>query len=73
MPERVIVVDPELMNGVPCFRGTRVPFQNLTDYLESGRPLEDFPRQFPAVSREMTVQGLEEVRGLVPGQSKVIG
>lgn len=30
----VIVIDPEVMNGAPCFRGTRVPFNNLIDYLE---------------------------------------
>ena len=27
------------MSGTPCFRGTRVPFQNLIDYLEGGHPL----------------------------------
>jgi uncharacterized protein (DUF433 family) len=34
--ERVIIADPDLMNGTPCFRGTRVPFKNLIDYLEGG-------------------------------------
>jgi uncharacterized protein (DUF433 family) len=29
--ERVIVVHPEIMNGTPCSRGTRVPFKNLID------------------------------------------
>lgn len=24
-----IVIDPELLNGTPCFRGSRVPFKNL--------------------------------------------
>jgi len=32
----VIVIDPEVMNGTPCFPGTRVPFKNLIDYLEGG-------------------------------------
>ena len=40
--EPVIVVDPEVMNGTPCFRGTRVPFKNLIDYLEGGHSLEEF-------------------------------
>jgi uncharacterized protein (DUF433 family) len=30
----VIVSDPEIINGTLCFRGTRVPFENLIDHLE---------------------------------------
>lgn len=62
MAKPVIVSDPEIMNGTPCFRGTRVPFKNLIDYLEGGHPLSEFLRQFPAVTREMAVQGLEEAK-----------
>jgi uncharacterized protein (DUF433 family) len=46
----VIVVDPDIMNGTPCFRGTRVPFKNLIDYLEGGHSLGEFLRQFPSVT-----------------------
>jgi uncharacterized protein (DUF433 family) len=62
MADRVIVADPEILNGVPCFRGTRVPFKNLIDYLEGGQSLGDFLRQFPTVSREQAVQALEEAK-----------
>lgn len=62
MSQRVIVVDPEVMNGTPCFRGTRVPFKNLIDYLEGGHSLDEFVRQFPTVTREMAVQALEEAK-----------
>jgi uncharacterized protein (DUF433 family) len=57
--DRVIVVDPDVMSGTPCFRGTRVPFKNLIDYLEGGHPLGEFLDQFPTVTREMAVQALE--------------
>ena len=60
MPEPAIAVDPDIMNGTPCFRGTRVPFKNLTDYLEGGHPLGEFLRQFPSVSRELAIQALDE-------------
>lgn len=60
--EPVIVSDPEIMNGMPCFRGTRVPFKNLIDYLEGGHPLGEFLRQFPTVTREMAIQALEEAK-----------
>jgi uncharacterized protein (DUF433 family) len=60
MAELVIVIDREVMNGTPCFRGTRVPFKNLIDYLEGGHSLGEFLRQFPSVTHEMAVQALEE-------------
>jgi uncharacterized protein (DUF433 family) len=62
MVERMIVSDPEVMRGTPCFRGTRVPFQNLIDYLEGGHSLGEFLRQFPTVTQEMAVQALEEAK-----------
>ena len=32
----VLTRDPEILGGVPVFTGTRVPLQNLMDYLTSG-------------------------------------
>ncbi len=61
-PHAVIVVDPKVMSGTPCFRGTRVPFKNLIDYLEGGHSIDEFLRQFPTVTREMAVQALEEAK-----------
>jgi uncharacterized protein (DUF433 family) len=57
-----IVSDPEVMNGTPCFRDTRVPFKTLIDYLEGGHSLGEFLGQFPTVTREMAVQALEEAK-----------
>ena len=50
------------MSGTPCFRGTRVPFKNLIDYLEGGHSLGEFLLQFPSVTHEMAVQALEEAK-----------
>jgi uncharacterized protein (DUF433 family) len=58
----VIVRDPDIMNGTPCFRGTRVPLKNLIDYIEGGYPLADFLEDFPTVSREIAIQALEEAK-----------
>ncbi len=60
--ERVIVSEPDVMSGTPCFRGTRVPFKNLIDFLEGGRSLGEFLEQFPTVTRDMAVQALEEAK-----------
>ena len=60
--ERAVVIDSDIMNGTPCFRGTRVPFSNLIDYIEGGHSLTEFLEQFPSVTREMAVQALEEAK-----------
>ncbi len=61
MPEPAVVTDPAVMNGTPCFRGTRVPF-NLIDYVQGGHSLAEFLHQFPTVTRELAVQSLEEAK-----------
>lgn len=57
-----IHVDPEIMHGTPCFRGTRVPIKNLFDYIEGGDPLDEFLEDFPGVTREQALSVLEEAR-----------
>lgn len=63
--ESVIVQDPEIHSGQPVFRGTRVPFQTLLDYLEGGDTLDEFLEQYPGVSREQAIAALEEAKALV--------
>ncbi len=59
----VVKIDPEIMSGAPCFAGTRVPIQNLIDYLEGGDSIEDFLEGFPSVSRQQVISFLEEAKG----------
>jgi len=51
--------DPEIMGGTPVFVGTRVPLQNLIDYLEGGESVEDFLEAFPTVNREQAIAVIE--------------
>lgn len=60
----VVSIDPEIMSGTPCFRGTRVPVQTLFDYLEAGDPLDEFLDGFPTVTREQAVAFLEQAKEL---------
>ena len=50
------------MSGCPVFRGTRVPFQTLLDYLEGGDTLDEFLGDFPSVTKEMAIRALEEAK-----------
>lgn len=60
--EKIIIKNPKIMGGEPVFRGTRVPFKILTDYLEGGDSLDDFLEQYPSVSREDAIAAIEEAR-----------
>ncbi len=64
----IIVKDPEILGGTPVFRGTRVPFQALLDYLEGGQTLAEFLEDFPTVTREHAVAALEPAKTLLVGQ-----
>ena len=63
--ESVIVRDPDVLSGQPVFRGTRVPFQALLDYLEGGDTLDEFLEQYPGVTREQAIAALEEAKALM--------
>lgn len=62
MSTPVIVRDPDILDGIPCFRDTRVPFQSLLDYLEAGDTIDEFLEQFPTVTREMAIEALETAK-----------
>lgn len=55
----VVDSDLEIMGGTPVFVGTRVPLQNLVDYLEGGESIEDFLDAFPTVKREQAIAVIE--------------
>ena len=48
---RVVSRDPEVHSGDLVFAGTRVPVDNLVDYLKGGYTVEQFIDSFPTVQR----------------------
>ena len=59
-PGNMIQTDPDILGGTPVFQGTRVPIQNLFEYLEAGDALDDFLDDFPSVSKELAIVALEQ-------------
>jgi uncharacterized protein (DUF433 family) len=55
----LITIDPEILGGVPVFKGTRVPLKTLFEYLENDYSVEEFLECFPSVSRDLVRQVLE--------------
>ena len=58
----VIQRDPEIMGGTPVFTGTRVPIQNLVDYLEGGETIDEFLVGFPTVKRQQVIDFIEAAK-----------
>ncbi len=56
--QEILSRDPEILGGTTVFSGTRVPVQNLIDYLASGETLDEFLKDFPSVSREQVMKVL---------------
>ncbi|HTS35317.1 MAG TPA: DUF433 domain-containing protein [Candidatus Solibacter sp.] len=52
--------------------GTRVPFQTLCDYLESGQTLDEFLDDFPSVARGVAVQALEIAKALSAERTRFV-
>ena len=44
--EQAVWVDPGRMSGAPCFRGSRLPVQQLFDWLADGVSLDEFIEDF---------------------------
>jgi len=55
----IITTDPEILGGVPVFKGTRVPVKTLFEYLENGYSLDEFLECFPSVTRDLAREVLE--------------
>jgi uncharacterized protein (DUF433 family) len=66
----VVIKDPNILGGEPVFRGTRVPFKVLIDYLEGGDTLDQFLEEYPSVSRELAIAAIEEARLSLVAQLK---
>ncbi|GIK67633.1 MAG: hypothetical protein BroJett018_54270 [Chloroflexota bacterium] len=68
MQPPLITKSPEILGGIPVFYGTRVPVQNLIDYLAGGDSLDEFLDDFPTVSREQAVRFLEQAGELMKSE-----
>jgi uncharacterized protein (DUF433 family) len=59
-----ILIDADIQNGNPVFKGTRVTVDILFQYIESGDTLDSFLLDFPGVTRDQAISVLEYSKGL---------
>jgi len=47
-----ITIDPDICNGQPVIRGTRITAETILDFLAAGESTEEILRQYPMLEKE---------------------
>ncbi len=47
-----ILVDPDICNGQPVIKGTRITLRTVLEFLAAGDSIEDVLEEYPSLSRE---------------------
>ena len=55
----LVISDPGVMSGTPCFRGTRVPVSILFENLAAGMSVEEILETWPTLDRADVLAVLE--------------
>ena len=59
---KIVHSNKKIVSGTPVFQGTRVPLQNMFDYLVHGENLRDFHFGFPSVHPDLAVAALKAAK-----------
>lgn len=51
MTEDRVVVNPDICNGKPTIRGTRITVQTILEFLSAGEEVDEILRQYPSLTR----------------------
>jgi uncharacterized protein (DUF433 family) len=50
--KKIIETQEDVLNGAPCFKGTRVPVSVVLEYLALGWSIKDLNEAYPTVKSE---------------------
>lgn len=65
----IIIIDKEILGGLPVFKGTRVPVESLFDHLEEGISLNEFLEDFPTVSKFQAIAILDAANKILTSKN----
>lgn len=71
MTER-ISINPDVCNGRPVVRGTRIAVQTVLEFLAAGDSTEDLLAEYPALTREDVQACLEYASRLMANHYSVV-
>ncbi len=53
-----IVIDPDICNGQPVFKDTRITVRTVLEFLAAGDSMEDVLEEYPSLTKEAVLEGL---------------
>jgi uncharacterized protein (DUF433 family) len=71
MSER-ITVNPDICNGKPVIRGTRITVQTVLEFLAAGDSVEDVLEEYPTLKREDVQACLDHASRLMANHYSVV-
>jgi uncharacterized protein (DUF433 family) len=71
MSER-ITIDPDICNGKPVIKGTRIAVQTVLEFLAAGDSAADVLEEYPALSREDVQACLDYASKLMANHYSVV-
>jgi uncharacterized protein (DUF433 family) len=67
-----ISLDPAVMGGKPCIRGTRVTVGRIVSQIDAGETIEELLTDYPYIEREDIMQALQFAAWLAQGHTAAL-
>ena len=48
----LIEINPDIMDGLPCIKGTRIPVYMILEMLQDGQSFDSLIKQYPNLNRD---------------------
>jgi uncharacterized protein (DUF433 family) len=71
MAER-IVINPDICNGKPVIKGTRIAAQTVLEFLAAGDSVEDILQEYPTLTRQDVQACLDYASKLMANHYSVV-
>jgi uncharacterized protein (DUF433 family) len=71
MPER-ITINPDICNGKPVIKGTRIAVQTVLEFLAAGDSVEEVLEEYPALTRKDVQACLDYASRLMANHYSVV-
>jgi uncharacterized protein (DUF433 family) len=68
-----ISIDPAVMFGKPCVKGTRIPVYLILRYLGAGQSADDVTAAFPSITADDIAAALRFAADIVDDEPVVLG
>jgi len=71
MAKRIIISDPNILNGKPIIAGTRISVELIMNFLASGMSVEDILSEYKELRKEEVIAAIAYAARLVSHEKSV--